>query len=240
MCHYITVTNIVNIPWHTATFSTFVFADFSFLALRGAALWQLPNQAKSAKLDQLKSQNLIDMILQVSFQLMWQVWDVLIFWKCIFPHSSCVSALLAAEHVCACVTILLILFLTSHRDVIPLRSAQPHWATSLSFWSKSGTRTVISVSYWWWVHSLTSDATHRHYNGKALHRMPLAINCDVLSKGDRWIYFRTYSQTTTGFQAYFEINLEKPCIHHTTLKMNPNNLTIVNSEVPPEGIYTNK
>lgn len=147
---------------HSNIYHSFVFADSCFLASRGAALWQSPNQPKSAKLDRLKSQNLIDVIPQVSFQLMWQVWEVLISWKCIFPHSSCVSALLAAEHVCACVTILLILFLTSHCDVIPLRSAEPRWATCLSFWSEPGTNTVISVSYWWWVHSLTSDATDRH------------------------------------------------------------------------------
>lgn len=194
---------------HSNILHSFMFADSSFLALRGAALWQLANQAKSAKLDQLKSQNLINVNglveLVVSFQLMWQVWDVLISWKCLFPHSSCVSALLAAEHVCACVTILVILLLTSHCDVIPLRSAEPRWATSLSFWSKPGTKTVISVSYWWWVHSLTSAATDRHYNGKALHRMPLAVNCDVLSKENRWIYFRMYSLTTPGLQAYFNI-----------------------------------
>lgn len=190
---------------HSNIFHSFMFADSSFLALSVAALWQLPNQAKSAKLDQLKSQNLIDVILQVSFQIMWQAWDVLISWKCIFPHSSCISALLAAERVCACVTILLILFLTSHRDVIPLCSTEPRWAASLSFWSEPGTKTVISVSHWWCLHSLTSDATDRHYNGKALHRMPLAVNCDVLSKEDKWIYFRMY-----GLQAYFEINLKKP------------------------------
>lgn len=108
--------------------------------------------------------------------------------------------MLTAGHVCACMPILLLL--TLHRDVIPLCWAVLCWAACLPLWSEPGAKTVISVSYWWWAHSLTSDTTDRHYKRVAVYRTLQVLNRVSLSKEEGHFRFYFPPNTITGHQTY--------------------------------------